>query len=101
MKKLDLTKVKKLKPNPIFKDLPERLKDPENFHKIERELFEVLQSDHKHATVKQYVSCAWCNKKRELRQNKMKAMGFQGIEQYLEWRKVMGIISNKANFQVK
>lgn len=100
MKKLNLKEVPKLKKNPIFKGLPERLKDPSVYEKIERELFEAMKTDHKHKTVKQFVTCAWCQKKRELKQNKMKAMGFKSMGQYLEWRRIMQIITSKANFQL-
>lgn len=90
-----------MKENPIFKDLPKELKDVKRFDKIELELFKMLQSDHKHKTVREYVTCAWCNKKRELRQNKIKALGFKSPGQYQEWKKIMLIIKNKSNFQVK
>ena len=99
--KLDLKQTPKLEPNPIFKDLPERLKDPKNFPKIEIELFKILKTDHKHKTVRAYVTCAWCQNKLKLRQNRMKAIGFASYGQYVEWRKIMQIITNKANFQIK
>lgn len=99
-KKLDLSLVPKLKSAPLFKGLPARLKDPEMYYKIEKELFDMLQSDHKHKTVKEYVLCAWCNKKRELRQNRIKALGFKSINQYMQWKKVMDIIINKRNIEL-
>lgn len=99
MKKLNLKKVpKKLPTNPIFDGLPDRLKSVEMYYKVEKELFNLLQTDHKHKTVKEYVSCMWCQKKRELRQNRIKALGFKNIEQYMQWKKIMDIIiSNKLN----
>ncbi len=101
MKQLDLNKVKKLKPNPIFKGLIPRLKDPKNFVKIEKELVDILKSDHKHKTVKTYVACVECQNKLQLKQQRMKTMGFTSYGQYIEWRKVMTIIHNKSNFQVR
>lgn len=100
--KLDLkTLPKGMKENPIFKDLPKELKDPAKFDKIELELFKIVQSDHKHKSVKEYVLCAWCNKKRELRQNRIKTLGFKSPGQYQEWKKIMTIIKNKASFQIR
>lgn len=101
MKKLDINEVPKLKPNPLFKGLPASLKDPKRFKKIESELFNMLQSDHKHKTVKGYVTCAWCNKKRELRENRIKALGFKTMGQYLEWRKLMQIIIRGGNLRLR
>lgn len=101
MKKLDLAKIKKLKPNPIFKGLSPRLKNPDNFVKIEKELIDCLKSDHKHRIIKAYVSCAWCQKKLQLKQQRMLAMGFKDYGQYVEWRRVMQIIRSKANFRIR
>lgn len=103
MKKLNINtkKVANLKPNPIFEGLPDSVKSEKAYHRIEAKLQNVLQSDHTHKTVKEYVSCAWCNKKRELRQNMIKSEGFRNVKQYLEWRKIMEIIINKQNIQLR
>ncbi len=103
MKKLNINtkKVANLKPNPIFEGLPDNVKSVKAYHRIEDKLQKALQSDHTHKTVKEYVSCAWCNKKRELRQNMIKSEGFRNVKQYLEWRKIMEIIINKQNIQLR
>lgn len=103
MKKLNIKtkKVAKLKPAPIFDGLPDRLKTVEAYHRIEKKLFEIVQTDHKHTSVKEYVTCAWCNEKRQMRTNAIKSEGFLSLEQYLEWKKIMDIISNKRNIQLK
>lgn len=101
MQKLDLQTVPKLKFNPIFKDLPESLKDPKCFKRIEKKLNAILNSDHKHKTVTGYVTCAWCSEKRTERYKLMEKIGFTSIGQYMDWKKVMTIISKKKNFQVK
>ncbi len=100
MKKLSLKKIAKMPISKIFKDLPDRLKSVEAYNKIELELFKILQTDHKHKTVKEYVTCAWCNKKRELKQNRIKALGFVDYAQYVQWRKVMEVIKNKKEIIV-
>lgn len=101
MKKLSIKKIGKAKVNPIFSDLPDTLKDVKQYYRIEEKLAKILESDHKHETVKEYATCAWCNQKRELRQNTIKAEGFTSITQYLEWKKVMSIIHNKQNICLK
>ncbi len=82
-----------------LKKLPERLKDLKTYHKIERKLFDIVQTDHKHKTVKSYVTCAWCNKKRELRGNILKLEGFKSIEQYMAWKQIMQKMEEVVNLQ--
>lgn len=102
MKKLDLKQVpKKLKPDPLFKDLPKELKDPKNFEVIEKRLIKILKTPHKHKTAKEYVACPLCNAKRLERQAKMREEGFSSIIQYMQWKKIMTIINNKKSFQVR
>lgn len=100
MKKLNIKtkKVANLKPNPLFEGLPERLKDIEAYHKLENKLAEVVKTNHKHKTVREYVTCAWCNKKREMRTEVIKSEGFTSMNQYMEWKKIMQIINDKKNF---
>jgi hypothetical protein len=100
--KLDLSTVPKdIKPNPIFDGLPESLKDPKCFDDIESQLKLLLISDHKHSTVKSYVKCKRCKDKFEKRQTLMKELGFKDVKQYAEWRRIMSIIKQKRNFQLR
>lgn len=102
MKKLELKEVnKKRKKNPLFKGFPSRLKDPASFEVVEKQLFDILQSGHKHKTASSYVRCSECMEKREERKRKMKELGFKSMQQYLEWKKIMDIIINKKDFQLK
>lgn len=102
MDKLDLKTVpKNLKPNPIFKGLPDTLKDPKMFDEVEKKLRLATLSDHKHSTVKSYVGCKRCKDKFAKRQAIMKEYGFKDIKQYMEWKRVMSIIKQKRNFQLR
>lgn len=102
MKKLDLSQVPKdLKPNPVFDGMSESLKDPACFEGIEKRLADTVRTAHRHRTVAAYVRCRPCSGNRLKRQSLMKEMGFQGIAQYLEWKKVMTIIRDKKDFQVR
>jgi hypothetical protein len=89
----------KQKTNPIFEGMKEELKDLKNFELVEKKLFKLMRSDHKHETVKQYVKCERCYKKLQARKIAIREMGFKSYEQYASWKKVMVyIISNiKAN----
>ena len=102
MNKLTLKQINKSnKPNPIFKGLPESLKDPKIYEETEKKLILILKSDHKHKTASSYTKCKECNAKREERKNLMKKIGFKSIQQYMEWKKIMTIINDKKNFQIK
>ena len=87
------------KKNPLFKGLRSTLKDPANFKLIERQLSKILKSDHEHKTVKSYVTCLWCNEKRAERQKAMKEFGFKSTAQYLEWRKIHGMMIKVRELQ--
>lgn len=100
MIKLDLNKVPQIKPDPLFKGLPERLKDPKIFNKIEKSLIKVVQTKHKHKTVSSYVKCVECQDKHKKRKELLKSLGFSGTQQYMQWRKIMIIIKDKKNFQL-
>lgn len=101
MKKLDLSKVPKLKKNPIFLRFPMKLKDPESFQKVEDELAEIIKSDHTHKSVKDFVACEGCNEKLKKRQEKLKELGFKSYTQYLEWKKIMTIIKEQKSFKLR
>ncbi|MES2224151.1 MAG: hypothetical protein V4469_04440 [Patescibacteria group bacterium] len=102
MKKLDFNEVPKdLKPHPLFEGFSDKLKDPKVFLKTEKKLLAILKIDHKHKTVTQYVKCPECAAKREERKRIMEELGFKSINQYLEWKKIMTIIINQKNFQIR
>lgn len=101
MAKLNLKAVPNLKPNPVFKGLSKKLKDPKCFLKIEEQLNDIIKTDHKHKDVKEFVTCAWCQANREKRQKLMQKLGFKNIVQYLEWKKIMILINNKKDFKLK
>jgi len=89
----------KLKKNPLFKGLSNSLKDPKRFEEVEKELAEIIKSDHQHKTVKSYVTCAWCNERRQKRQDAMKRLGFKSLKQYLEWKKIHAMMFEVRKIQ--
>lgn len=101
MPKINLKAVSHLKPNPLFKGLKKKLKDPKYFEEVEKQLQATITSQHNHKTVSDFVTCAWCQENRIKRQKLMQKLGFKNIVQYLEWKKVMLIISNKKDFKLR
>lgn len=102
MKKLDIKTVSKLKPNPIFKGLPEALKDPTCYAKIEKQIQDIVRVDkgHIHKTVKAYVKCKKCLEKYEKRKAFIRELGFTDYKQYMEWKKIMSIIISQRDIQL-
>lgn len=82
----------KSKLHPIFKDLPDELKNHDKFIEIEKRLGQITLSSHKHKNVSSYVKCDECKGKIQEKQDAIKALGFTSFAQYMEWKKVMVII---------
>lgn len=100
MNKLYLTKVPKLKPNPLFKGMSKSLRDPKNYEETKKKLLDILKTDHPHRTPSSYMKCSECQSKFQERKRLMKEVGFKSYHQYLEWDKIHTIIKNKVNFQL-
>ena len=92
--------VGKLEPNPIFKGLPQALKDPKGYKKVEKRLFEILKSDHTHKKPSAWMKCKDCQDKFTNRKSELKKIGFKSFQQYLEWRKIMDVIINKREINL-
>lgn len=98
--KIPLPKLGKHKLHPVFKDLPEALKDTACFADIEKRLANAMHSDHKHATLKGFMRCKRCIAKMGKRQAIMNEVGFKSIEQYLEWKRVMSLLIGRQQIQL-
>jgi hypothetical protein len=98
--KISLKKTPKLPQNPIFKGMPEELKNPDRYKEVEQALRLVMFSDHSHKTMKQFMGCKRCQVKTQKKRELIKEYGFVTFEQYLEWRKVMDIIVNQKPIQL-
>ena len=79
----------KFKPNPIFQGLPDSVKDPKNYAKIQKALIETLATPHSHSDVLTFYQCLKCQGRVTAHRNLMKKLGFTSGAQYLSWKKVM------------
>lgn len=91
---------KKYKKDNLLDGLSDELKTTEKFDEIEAKLLDLIKTDHKHKTAKQYVKCIECMQKRDKRNELIKSFGFKNYLQYLQWKKIHTIIKNKQNFQI-
>lgn len=88
-----------MKKNRLLKGMSSKLKDPKSFKLIEKKLAKILKSNHKHATIKSYATCAWCNEKRQEREKAIEGYGFKSFAQYMEWKKIHGLMSQVRDLQ--
>lgn len=95
MDKLTNKQIGNAKVNPVFKGLSDDLKDPKNFKKIENKLARVMLSDHKHRTIGGFHLCKRCQKRFEKKREMLKELGFESINQYQNWKKIMMILLKK------
>jgi hypothetical protein len=90
----------KYKANPILRGLPEHLKDPKSYKRVEQRLRMAMVSDHKHKDMKSFSECVRCRKKVKRKTEIMKEEGFKSYEQLMEWRRVQQIMNN-GTFEFK
>lgn len=98
MRKLTIKEMGKAKLNPIFKGLPKELKDKSRYVAIEKQVRDVMYSDHQpHKSMKGFVACKRCAAKLARRQQLLKDLGFTSYPQYMEWKKIMSIIISERD----
>ena len=84
---------KKLPKNNIS-SLPRHLKDPANYEKIMKALYEAGASTCDHTEVLEWGGCLKCQRKQWDRKEMMARLGFQNGQQYLQWRRIHERIRN-------
>lgn len=75
-----------LKTDPL-KNLPDWVKHPKNFEKIQRALLETLTCGKIHSDPAQQLHCSKCSENMLERRKLMKQFGFKDASMYMEWRK--------------
>lgn len=77
----------KSKINPLLDSLPEFLKDPANFEKIQKSILMTFISTCGHSEIMDWAKCDKCTKKMLERRKLLKKLGFKNPAQYMAWRK--------------
>ena len=96
MNKEEAKKLPKYKQNPLLQGLPDYLKDPANFKKVQKALFDVLQSSHSHSEIIDWHECFPCQQRVRDHKEMMLKLGFKSPAQYSEWQKVMDTIKRRV-----
>lgn len=78
----------KTKGDPILAGLPEYLKDPACFEKIQSKILKTFISTCAHSEVLEWAKCKKCTIKMLERRSLIKALGFKSHHQYMMWVKI-------------
>jgi hypothetical protein len=87
--------------NPYLRGLPEYLKKPESYDKVQKALLEAMATGCSHADPSEWFNCKKCTEKMLERRQLMVRLGFKSVEQYMEWRKVHELMRNPEMFRKK
>lgn len=83
----------------VLAGLPEYLKDPANYEKIQRALLETLASKHSHGEMVEWANCVPCQKKLQDHRIMMQTLGFASPQQYRAWVKVHNKILERVRLR--
>ena len=92
-------KIIKYTPAPIFDGLPEYLKTPESYEKVQKAINKTLAVGHSHSDMKGYSECKVCTEKMLERRLLLKRLGFKNPAQFKAWQlvhKEMAKITDKS-----
>lgn len=81
---------------PVLAGLPQHLKDPEIYPKIQKALLETLASSHSHGDMLEWSNCVPCQAKMHEHAELMRKLGFASGAQYMAWRKVHETITRRS-----
>src|SRR3990167_4527405 len=82
-------------PYPLTASLPDHLKDPANFEKIQKAIYKTFATKHSHGEMLEWAKCGECSRKMVERRLLLKRFGFKNPAQYMEWRKIHETIRKK------
>lgn len=80
--------------------LPDWVKHPKNYEKIQRALLETLTCGKLHSDPAQSLHCAKCTQNMVERRKLMQKFGFKNAAQYMAWRKTHEEIKNKVPLEM-
>jgi len=78
----------KPKLHPLMASLPDYLKDPKNFEKVQKTVLKAFAGKHSHGEVVEWAQCAECQARFQNRRHVLKKLGFKNPAQYQAWKKI-------------
>jgi hypothetical protein len=84
--------------NPLLATLPAHLKDPANYEKIKRVIYDTFAGSCSsgHGDMVDWSGCKKCQKRFQERSFVMKRLGFQSPAQYMAWQKTHEFIKERV-----
>ena len=80
----------------LVNQLPDYLKDPRNYEKIQRALLDTLAGQHSHSEVIDWHKCLTCQNKVLNQKEMMVKLGFKTPRHYYAWKKTMDVMIGKT-----
>ena len=71
----------------VFDGLPEYLKDPKNYMKVQRAILDTLAGKCSHGEVIEWAACPKCQRRFAERSQIIRKLGFRSMSQYMAWQK--------------
>ena len=78
----------KSKVSPLLESLPDYLKEPANYYKVQKAIVDSVQTTCNHGDVLEMAECKKCTDMMLKRRKLMRELGFKNAGQYLAWKKV-------------
>lgn len=85
----DLPTIPNRLPDGPFKGMPQWLKEPSCYAKVQKFIIETLAGTHSHGEVIDWATCPQCQRRFYERRDVIMKLGFKSMGQYLAWQKVM------------
>ncbi len=79
----------------ILDGLPDWLKKPESYEKVQRAVLDAMASGCSHSDPAAWMDCKKCGAKMVERRLLLKRFGFKSPAQYLQWKKVHEVIKKR------
>ena len=99
MSEPDISKFEKYRGNPLTRHLPDYVKDPANYEKIQKALLETLTCGKSHADAFEMSQCTKCTNNMLERHALMGKFGFKTSAQYMAWKETMEYIKKHPILQ--
>ena len=87
---------KEKKPHKLLSSLPDYLKDPQNYERIQRSILEAGRTTCSHSDIIEWSKCSKCKRALWNRKEFMFKLGFKNAAQYMAWHAVHRVIERRV-----
>lgn len=89
---------KQFTPSPLLQGMPAHLKDPKNYKKIKKAIYDAFAGSctSGHGEIMDWAACPTCQRRFHERIEVMHKLGFSSPQQYLMWDKIHTVIKERV-----